>query len=188
MSYVVHVHGVPTDLKSSWATALNQTTGVPNTYVKKFKTNSEANEYIKSFSSVSTAVTALASEDVYTDASLKEGIGARAGFFSENDSRNFVNIDRGSNSVPVLEVQAIIDAAKLAKAGAVIFTDSSYAVDACKSPFHYKWQNAQILSEMKRVLLEKNIKLAKIQAHSGIIGNEIADQMCRDAILKIKLK
>ena len=207
--YAVHIVGCEPIVAETWEKAKTLTSGVPNSYTKKFEDRGACDEYIRKYKDGTQGDDALSSpqmnnstcrcddcanmrgedkeEDVaYTDGSVANGRGAYGIFFSENDKRNRAAIMPPAflpDTVPQVEVKGIIEGAKLIARGGPIFTDSAYAHNASTNPHARKWvSNAELIEELQEVLREKKVSVRKVKSHSNCHGNDAADRLCREAI------
>ncbi len=63
-----------------------------------------------------------------------------------------------------------------------VFTDSQYAIGVLQKGWKAK-ANQELVADVKRALSKrKNTKLVYVPGHSGVSGNERADQLARDAV------
>ena len=202
--FVVHVAGVPSAIVSTWEQAKEATYGVPNTYAKKFSHVEAATQYIGCASSSSSASEEQQQqgrqesvEDVYTDGALRDGIAVYAVYFSQDDARN-VRAQLPSSplspsspsspssppaTVPRAELMAVLEAARRARSGATVHSDSLYAVSACNNANSVRWTaNRELILATRELLASRSIRVVKVAGHTGHQGNEAAHRLCRVAL------
>jgi ribonuclease HI len=91
-------------------------------------------------------------------------------------------LGEGTNNIA--ELTAILRAVQEipADAAMTVYTDSQYAIGVLQKGWKAK-ANQQLVADVKRALAErKKTKLVYVPGHSGVSGNERADELAREAV------
>jgi len=91
-------------------------------------------------------------------------------------------LGEGTNNIA--ELTAILRAVQAipADAAMTVYTDSQYAIGVLQKGWKAK-ANQELVADVKRALAErKKTKLVYVPGHSGVSGNERADELAREAV------
>ena len=183
--YAVHgTHIVPVTV-DTWDEAKKLSCGISGTYVKKIAA-SKIDDYIQSFQTEKKNEVVERNDVVFTDGSLKDGLGSCAGFFGDDDPRNFamrLPVSFLNDTVPVTELFGAIEAAKRIEQNGTIYVDAMYVFNIANNPNSVNWKiNNDLIVEFRRLVQQKNVLVEKVKAHANIYGNAQADLMARNVL------
>eukprot|EP00835_Amoeboradix_gromovi_P003394 NODE_222_length_13951_cov_0.396982.p7 type:complete len:275 gc:universal NODE_222_length_13951_cov_0.396982:7458-8282(+) len=193
--YAVRIGREP-GVYESWEDCKKQTTGYPCAQYKSFENLEEAQKYAIIEYTIGSAVASEVTE-VYTDGSCLDNQSRRsvgyACYFGEDDIRNYYGGQRkGSNNIA--EITAVIKALEITNnyGNIIIYTDSTYVMQGIHSyrgiiesgDFHTLpegLKNKELWAHLLRTLKKHqgSFVIKKVPAHSGVLGNERADQMAK---------
>lgn len=189
--YYVVVKGKVPGIYRTWSEAQTMVSGYSGAVYKSFKTQKEALDfYEKSTTSVKQNNNLIDKMIVYTDGSgrTKEnvcGFGVVIANKCEAYGRVPKSVYETEATNNVAELYAIYVALSLtSNEDIVIYTDSTYSINCC-TIWIYEWQKNGWKNAINRNLIEaifdqmknRNISFQYVEAHSGIIDNERADQL-----------
>jgi ribonuclease HI len=121
-------------------------------------------------------------EVIYTDGSCSknpDGVGAWSYVVMEDKKEKKRKIGRENKTTSNrMELRGILEALRDYPEIELICSDSQYAVNCCGGKWKAK-ANIDLILEIKTLLKGRDI-LKWVRGHSGILGNELADQYCEE--------
>ena len=180
----------------TWTECLDQTKGYPCAQFKSFVTEEEAVDFIQE-NDIGTAIEGDAAI-VFTDGSCLDNVNGKfvgySCWFGENDARNYYDGQLiGTNNIG--ELKAVIKALEIMKhtGNIIVYTDSTYVMQGLNS-YKLMIQNGMADQSLPSDLKNRDLwvellnslykhdgqfSIKKVEAHVGIHGNEMADQMAK---------
>lgn len=133
--------------------------------------------------------------EIYTDGSYKKGWGSWAFIFVKDQQIIFEKSSRVKKTDSLrMEYQAAIEGLQCLPQGsqAYLFSDCRILIENLKKlPFWsenlwlnkngYPIPNADLLSQIHSLLLQKSVTWKWVRAHAGVAFNERCDQLCQQA-------
>lgn len=205
--YYAVVSGVETGIYTDWPTAERMVKGFPGAIFKSFRTKAEAEHFMAKSTAITQSkynnfnVLPLTNKTIiYTDGSYEEGLcGFGIVIITSNGDKliaygrvpSSVHVNGPSNNVA--ELYAIYVALSLVKGDAVIYTDSDYSI-GCLTSYVHDWllngwggvSNRNIIEGAYSLMINRDVTLQYVQAHSGIELNEEADMLAKQGRLSIE--
>ena len=126
---------------------------------------------------------------VYTDGACSGNPGpAGLGIYlSFKGIKRYISEYLGEGTNNIAELTALLRAMEVIKdptMPVVIYTDSSYSIGVLTKGWKAK-KNTDLIAEIRAAMKRfPNLTLKKVAGHAGIEGNEIADELAREAITK----
>lgn len=182
--YLIHVLGKPHSVSKTWKEAQSKMNGLSNSYAKKFCTSEELDNYVQEFENPLSEQSHLDSCDIaYSDGSLYEGCGYIGVYFPNDQSRNISKaVSDNYLTVPRIELRAAIEASEQLEIFGLLYVDSSYVLCVANNKHSMKWKaNRDLIDQFRKKITDKQLSVKKVKSHSGIIGNDRADELCRVA-------
>jgi ribonuclease HI len=197
MFYAVK-HGRVNGIYTTWELCKEQVTGFKDAQFKKFKTKSEANDYIGEMEPKKMEPKKMETTYVYCDGScIHNGLpNAKAGigiYFGDNDPRN-VSESISGNTNNIAELTAMIRVYDYVKGDVTIVSDSKYAL-LCVGTYGKKCElsgwpdipNKELVKQLYYTYKDTSFQFLHVYAHTNktdmhSIGNQHADRLAQDSI------
>jgi ribonuclease HI len=202
MFYAVK-HGRVKGIYTTWELCKEQVTGFKDAQFKKFKTKSEANDYIGEIEPSKIEPSKIEPNKmettyVYCDGScIHNGLpNAKAGigiYFGPNDARN-VSESISGNTNNIAELCAMIRVYDYVKGDVTIVSDSKYAL-LCVGTYGKKCElsgwpdipNKELVKQLYYTYKDTSFQFLHVYAHTNkkdmhSIGNQHADRLAQDSI------
>lgn len=171
--YAVKTGKIP-GIYTSWDECKNQINGFKGAVFKSFTSEAEA----KNFIGVSKNSTIKERISVFTDGSFfpeHKTAGCATVIPSENKVY-YAAVAGASNNVG--ELTGIMLALQFTTAPLEIFTDSRYSINVLSNNYSAK-ENVQLISNIKKLLENRDVIFTYVPAHTGVFYNEIADEYAK---------
>lgn len=196
IKYYAVVSGRSPGIYNDWATAESMVKGFPGAIFKSFRTKTEAENFMKRSTAVTTpsgmktinpqTLPLLDKTIVYTDGSFSNGLcGFGVVIIANNGDKitahGRVPLDPTNN---VAELYAIYVALSLVSNNVIIYSDSRYAI-GCFTSYIHDWiengwsgvANRNLIESTYALMKNRDVTFQHVPAHSGIELNEEADKL-----------